>query len=230
LALGILTEGGRIIDLAFYQLRTGASTTLVEQALEELAIAGLLVAESAWRCPSCETLVPHHREECGECGSRRPTGAPLARTFERHHSPRGQRDPAAVFLIHGMNTLGDWQQSLSWRFQLLYGYSIPVFVFKFGRDLLSPLTKTSQRRRTRQLGTALRQVQQDLLAARRPHRCDVIAHSFGTLLITQLLEDVSFVDLEFGRIVLTGSIAPREFQWKRFVTSGRIEVALNHRA
>jgi hypothetical protein len=129
-----------------------------------------------------------------------------------------------------MNTFGDWQQSLAWKTQLLYGYPLPVFVFKFGRDRFSPLTRWSQGTRTHQLAEALEKARGDLSRAGRNNRCDVVAHSFGTLMLARLLKDDEFKALEFGRIILCGSIAPRDTPWSDYVRDGRVEAVLNHRA
>ena len=41
--------------------------------------------------------------------------------------------------VHGMNTQGTWQEEFAWLIQLGYGYSIPTFIFKYGRVLVSPI-------------------------------------------------------------------------------------------
>jgi hypothetical protein len=225
---GVL-DGTGDVDTEYYAIQLAATREDIEKGLSELAEEGRLVAVSFWRCPNCEAENEIGRSECFVCGSER-TVEELDRYHYRRGVKRQTRDPAAVFLIHGMNTLGDWQQSLAWKIQLLYGYSVPQFVFKFGRDLTSPLLRHTQEARVRQLGFAVRSARADLRNAGRENRCDVVAHSFGTLLITGLLAAGEFQDLEFGRIILTSSIAPTGFQWSKHIRGGRVEAVLNHRA
>jgi len=228
IAGGILHEAGEV-DVGFYAIRANVSAPAVIQALEEMAALGLVSVEPGWRCVECGTTNSLTTLACHDCDLPKIDDAELVPRFLRGPQSRG-RDPAALFLIHGMSTLGDWQQSLAWKVQLLYNYSLPVFVFKFGRDILSPLTRSSQRRRMRELGAAVRQVQGELAAAGRSNRCDVLAHSFGTLLLAILLRTSEFDDLEFGHVILTGSIVPTSFPWDEVTSAGRIEALLNHRA
>lgn len=229
LAAGLLAEGDGEVDVEFFELNLNMATAGVVAALEELAAIGLVRAETTWHCEECDGREQITRDSCSVCGHRRSSDSAAIRSFFRP-AREASRDPAAIFLIHGMNTFGDWQQSLAWKVQLLYGRSLPVFVFKFGRDRTSPLTKWAQRARTRQLAHAIRSASGDLARAGRNTRCDVIAHSFGTLMLARLLEGDDFKQLEFGRIILCGSIAPRETPWSEYVRTSRVESVLNHRA
>jgi hypothetical protein len=229
MAAGLLSEGDGEVDAEFFALSLNIATADVSAALEELAAIDLVRAETTWHCDECDRREQITRDSCSVCGHRRSQDSAEIRSFFRP-AREASRDPAAIFLIHGMNTFGDWQQSLAWKVQLLYGRSLPVFVFKFGRDRTSPLTQWAQRARTRQLAEAIRSASGDLARAGRNTRCDVIAHSFGTLMLARLLEDADFKQFEFGRVILCGSIAPRETQWSKYVLAGRIESVLNHRA
>lgn len=194
-----------------------------------LAERGLLTQSAGWICAVCNAENFAASEICHECDlSRSPTFTEIALFFSRAKTP--SRDIAALFLVHGMATAGGWQQDLSWTVQLAYGYSVPVFIFKFGWDVLSPLTRRSQRRRTRQLAEAVRRAQHDLRIHGFSERCDVVCHSFGTILIASLLADQAFRDIAVGRIVLTGSIVNRDYDWDRLLAEGRVEAVLNHRA
>ena len=227
LTKGIL-EGDGGIDVDFWALRLPAERGDIVAALDTLVLEGAIEARATWVCV-CGAENASSAPECFDCECARSADQLVQRGYVRPSRERN-RDPAAVFLIHGMNTLGDWQQSFAWRIQLLYGYSLPVFVFKFGQDYLSPLTRMSQLRRRDQLGAALREAQHDLGDAGRSQRCDVIAHSFGTLLLAHVLTSAEFADLKFGRIVLAGSIIPEYFAWREIVDTGRVEAVLNHRA
>lgn len=228
LELGAATGRGEV-DVDFYAMRLQTDAASVLRGLEELVARGLLAIEDRWQCSECGADMTLTSDLCADCKTPRSPGGTLVRAFLRPTRPPG-RDPAAVFLVHGMNTLGSWQQSFSWKLHLLYGNSIPVFVFKFGRELLSPAARYSQHRRSVQLGIAVREAQTDLIAAGRNNRCDVIAHSFGTLLLSQLLDNAAFADLVFGRVILCGSIVPSRYGWDAHVANGRVEAVLNHRA
>jgi hypothetical protein len=223
----MLDHGGEI-DVDYWALKLQCAPEAVRAALDLLVADEVLTSERKWTCPECGADNSQTRGECVDC--RRERSSTAVESMHYYRPPKDPaRDPAAVFLIHGMNTLGDWQQSFAWKLQLLYGYSIPVFVFKFGVDRFSPLTRTAQRRRRDELGKALREAQADLQRSGRSNRCDVIAHSFGTLLFTQLLESDAFRHFEFGRVVLTGSIAAQDFSWTNAIARGRVEAVLNHR-
>lgn len=215
------------IDVDFFALELHVPRAVLNDALEILAASGYVEVEERWQCPACNLSANHAHKSCSDCGRPREGTEAVLRTYLRSYE-RETRDPSAVFLIHGMNTLGGWQESLSWKVQLIYGYSVPVFNFKFGQDRTSPLSLWSQERRTGQLGRAIRRAQKDLAASGRATPCDIIAHSFGTLLVARLLEHPDFKDLEFGRVILSGSIVRRDYEWKRF--ADRVEAVLNHRA
>lgn len=57
---------------------------------------------------------------------------------------------------------------------------------------------------------------------------DIIAHSFGSLLLVKLLDRPESADFKFGRIVVAGSIVKPDYGWKRHIRSGRVEAVLNH--
>jgi len=64
--------------------------------------------------------------------------------------------------------------------------------------------------------------------SRLPDRPDIIAHSFGTLLLSRVLENPAFADLKFGRIITAASIVRPDFDWDRLIEQGRVEAVLNH--
>lgn len=225
--LALLPDAGNEVDVEFFSLKLGLDRTQIESALGQLAQDGLLHSEQRWRCAECGAAASLAEAHCPDCHNDRDDAQPITIFIRPPRSPT--RDPAAVFLIHGMNTLGDWQQALAWKIQLIYGYSVPVFVFKFGRDRVSPMAEFLQNRRRIELGHAVIKAQADLVKAGRNTRCDVIAHSFGTLLVTQLLQDPRFEEISFGRLILTGSIAASDVPWRRLLADERVEAVLNHR-
>lgn len=228
LTRGLLDRNGEI-EIEYWAQLLDETTSSIEAALEPLVSDGRITRSEVWQCPECTVDNLAANEICRDCRTTRTPNSPLQSRYIRTRSETS-RDPAAVFLIHGMNTLGDWQQSFAWRLQLLYGYSVPIFIFKFGHDRLSPFSRIATRRRVSQLAEAIREAQRDLLAAGRSSRCDVIAHSFGTLMFSQLLLSPRHLDLCFGRAILTGAIANESFSWKEMAAQHRVEAVLNHRA
>ena len=223
-----LFQGRGDVDLAYFCQTLGEGESAVSDALRSFVSEGLLRETKGWICSSDGVQNPEESLRCHCEKEREPSdrSAPLFVRVVEFPS----RDPSAVFLVHGMNTLGSWQESLSWKLQLLYGRSIPVFVFKYGRDWTSPLTLSSQEKRVAQLAESIRRAQRDLEAAGRKVVCDLIAHSFGSLLVAKVLDDPQQVDLTFGRLLLTGSIVPVDYGWSKHIASGRVEGVLNHRA
>lgn len=228
ISVGALTSGGPV-DVAFYAMKLRDDPSTIRRGLSVLAERGLLTQSAGWICEACEAENYADSGICHECDSSRSATSAAITLFFRPPKAPG-RDIVALFLVHGMATVGTWQQNLSWTVQLAYGYSIPVFIFKFGWDMLSPLARRSQQRRTHQLGDAVRRAQHDLRVHGFQARCDVVSHSFGTLLVASLLKDQAFEDIALGRIVLTGSIVARDYDWDRLLSEGRVEAVLNHRA
>jgi hypothetical protein len=68
----------------------------------------------------------------------------------------------------------------------------------------------SLRRRPVQRITAL--IRDEL--SRKPDRLSIVGHSFGTFIISKILEEEA--DIKFDRILLCGSIIPDSFPWERF--------------
>lgn len=221
--------GGGLVDVEFWALRLNVSPGVLGEVLAALAAEGGLSVSEGWRCPACSAVSTVGLDPCPDCGRARDSTEVLELLYSRP-AVASRRDPAALFLIHGMNTLGAWQESLSWKIQLLYGYSVPVFVFKYGWDLVSPWRVRAQRRRTDQLAAAIRKAQVELAGSGRSERCDVVAHSFGTLLIAALLAEPKHRELVLGKVILTGSIIARDYPWDRILEEGRVEAVLNHRA
>lgn len=47
-------------------------------------------------------------------------------------------------------------------------------------------------------------------------------------LLSLVLDDPNFEDLNLGRVITAGSIIPPDFDWDRLIASGRVEAVLNH--
>ena len=129
-----------------------------------------------------------------------------------------------MLVVHGMNTVGAWQQEFSWLLANHYRHAVPVYIYKYGNIKIKPLLLLSQRRQMDKLARAIRQIQQQAPAGRP----DVLAHSYGTFLLSRLLIDERHTDIKLGRLILVGSIVRPDYDWTPLLQSGRIEGVMCH--
>ncbi|MEZ6134184.1 MAG: hypothetical protein R3C53_04645 [Pirellulaceae bacterium] len=117
-----------------------------------------------------------------------------------------------VFLVHGIRDRAPWQAALQTALendsfkicQCGYGYFDVVRFWWPGR--------------TRQVPIALveRQIRGYIARAKRKYddvKISVIAHSFGTYIVSRILEEAT--DLHWERIVFCGAIVPEDFRWDK---------------
>jgi pimeloyl-ACP methyl ester carboxylesterase len=152
-----------------------------------------------------------------------PTSARKTPTYAATPTAPGS---LVVVLLHGIRTEGYWEASLAKMFRA----SIPgcfVYPVKYSYydafRLLAPAIFAKSR-----MERVLDQI--ELVRAQHPDsRIVVIAHSFGTYLITKLLTEKPLLKLQ--GLILCGSIVPRDFKWARVLTtrisSGQIEFVIN---
>lgn len=128
-----------------------------------------------------------------------------------------------VVTIHGIKTHGKWQKSITPHlarhglvpYHIDYG-SFSALRFFFG---------WSRNRKINAVRDELRQ----LLHHSGARRISVIAHSFGTLIaLESLLRENG--DLKFDRVVLTGSILPRDLDWPKLLSEKLVMAVRNERA
>ncbi|MER8583357.1 hypothetical protein NKG95_32550 [Mesorhizobium sp. M1423] len=138
------------------------------------------------------------------------------------------RDIRWMIVIHGMNSRAKWQEEFSWEIANRLRYSAPVLIYKYGWATIDVLARWLHRRLAKRLGERIRVAIEQAIERQRPPRPDIIAHSFGTHLLSLILENPDFEDLKFGRIITAGSIVRPDFDWERQIASGRVEAVLNH--
>lgn len=214
--------------------RPGWTGDAISAALEALADRKQLHRAQRLTCPAqaCGRLLSPADVEaahCPYCGADfRETGEePVARTIYVYAGPRS-RDLEWAIVIHGMNTLGPWQEELSWRLSNQYRYSAPVLIYKYGLIRLGVLFRFRHRALVRALGHRIQNAAAWAASYDRRRPPDVILHSFATLMFAKLLEMPEFKDLRFGRVILAGSIVRPDHSWAIHVGSGRVEALLNH--
>ena len=111
-----------------------------------------------------------------------------------------------VVLIHGIRTRADWQLLVK---EELEAAGITVCEIRYGffdafRFWFPVLFKTAPIRRvTREL--------RGIRAKNRNAHISVIAHSFGTYIVSQILKECP--DIQLHRLILCGSILPLSYDW-----------------
>nr|WP_288355098.1 hypothetical protein [uncultured Pseudomonas sp.] len=140
----------------------------------------------------------------------------------------GSRDIRWLIVIHGMNSRAKWQEAFSWEIANRLSYSAPVLIYKYGWATIDVFARWLHDRLARRLGERMRIAIAEAQKSRLPDRPDIIAHSFGTLLLSRVLENPEFADLKFGRIITAASIVRPDFDWDRLIAQGRVEAVLNH--
>ena len=125
----------------------------------------------------------------------------------------------AVISVHGMNTDGAWQKHVS---PVLQDALIRHRAVHYGW-----IRTAVMRRKT------LDRVAENILSAYedqlRHHATPAaIGHSYGTLSLGHTLRTKP--DVCFKRMILYGSILPRNYEWNAMRAAGRVEAVLNERS
>lgn len=230
---------GQGVDLEFSlaQFARAVDAAPADPALQRF-LAGQVEAAAAapidvWRCPmpDCARLLPAGVAStlCPFCQADYQYEG-VAPVREQHYRLVGEasRDIRWVIVIHGMNSRAKWQEAFSWEIANRLSYSAPVLIYKYGWATIDVFARWLHRRLARRLGERMRIAIEQARQSRHPAQPDIIAHSFGTLLLSQVLEDPAFADLRFGRIITAASIVRPDFDWDRLVADGRVEAVLNH--
>lgn len=121
-----------------------------------------------------------------------------------------QDDPKAtvVLLIHGIQTDGAWHQLV----QKEIGAIPHTNVVGLGYDVVSPLQLALPFR-----NTPVEKIKQDIRDARFQEpsaKFVVIAHSFGSYILSRILPKST--DINFEKIILCGCIIPISFPWGHY--------------
>jgi hypothetical protein len=233
--LKVRTRSNRPMFLTVEGVRGDSDTPIqnIRALLDDLVENGYAELEQRQRCPHClqdlsEEAIETLRCVCGEEFSQSDLPE-TTRTYVR--KGMASRDIRWAITIHGMNTAGVWQQDFSWRLAKTYGYSIPVGLYKYGNVKLAPFLSLLRRRHRRKLLAYFKKVRMEMVASGYGDRPDVIAHSFGTWLLSQvLISDQSDDPIRVARVILTGSIVRPDFDWADLVRSDRVEAVLCHQA
>jgi hypothetical protein len=207
-------------------------TASAQLFLDELADAGWLDGLESRRCPVCGFDLPagHRGEACPN-----PEPPPHAFTDEGHPGPLvtvtyrrtgvARRDVGWMLALHGMNTRGAWQEDFNWLVSTTYGRMVPVAIYKYGIVRPGALLRARHRQLVRRLATEIRKRSRQAAEIVADPKPDVIAHSFGTLLLGKALQ--AQPDLRVGRVITLGCVLRPDFDWQTLVARGQVEAVLN---
>lgn len=163
------------------------------------------------RCPNCNVDFAEHRFESEEWfACDRPVG----------------RQVKWMLSLHGMNTLGPWQEDFNWLVSKSYGYSVPVAIYKYGVVRPGAFLKFRQESLKRQVTKQARRLSGEAQGEGFGGKPDVIAHSLSTLLLGRAL--LADSKLKVGRVILLGSILRPDFPWNQLIKDERVEAVLNN--
>lgn len=135
----------------------------------------------------------------------------------------GARRPKLVVTIHGIQTTGKWQKKIT-PYLARHGL-IPYHIDYGWFNAIGFFFPWSRERRVR----LVREELQELIAQSGARRISVIAHSFGTYLAMEVLKRENG-SIKYDRVVLTGSIVPRDFDWDDAFAQSWVMAARNERA
>lgn len=141
-------------------------------------------------------------------GQARHLGKPITKMAPQH----GAKLDHVVILVHGINTMALWQNEIS---SVLRGEGFeprPVGYDKFG--VWSFLRRSDKKRRK-----AIAFVSTNILDARTEFpdaKISIIAHSFGTYVVMQFLEQNK--SFQISRLILCGSVLPRLYSFVSLAT------------
>lgn len=110
-----------------------------------------------------------------------------------------------VVLVHGIQTDGAWQTLVQEEFRGKKNINVVGVGYNFYNGFqLFALTRSGPVEKVK------REIR-DLQRAEPNARLMVIAHSFGSYIVSRILRDAP--DIRFERVVLCGSIVSRDFRW-----------------
>lgn len=202
--------------------------------LESQVVDGLMRRIDHFLCPNpqCGETLDNGMLAAGECAN---CGLEFALEDEKPIASvryrivgKPSRDIPWMIVVHGFNTRGPWQEDLSWLIANKLRYAAPVLIYKYGWATIDVLSRPLQERQIKSLGRRMRKAIDYAKARGLVERPDIVAHSFGTHLFTEVLKDPEFNDLKFGRVITVGSIVRPDFDWTSLAGNDRIGAVLNH--
>ncbi len=128
--------------------------------------------------------------------------------------------------LHGIRTLAVWQKGLS-DLAGSRGWVCRLDRWSYGRfSLLAFLTPWTREAKLnwlrRQYDAEINDRRLDIEQGQTP---SVVAHSFGTYILGYTL--IRFDFIRFNKVILCGSILPRDFPWDKLIERGQVQAIRN---
>lgn len=167
-------------------------------------------------------------ERCQTCGADLDDYEPRRELRYVLERPRS-RDVGWLIALHGIRTLGRWQEQLQWLIDRQFRRTIPFKNWKYGRILSGALVPALQRRFVRRFIAEVKETHSELKGMLRIGAApapDVIAHSFGTWILAHALEEDA--SLQLSHVVLIGSIVRPDWPWDGPLERGQVTGILNY--
>jgi pimeloyl-ACP methyl ester carboxylesterase len=141
-----------------------------------------------------------------------------------------------IFVVHGIRDVGHWTQKIARRVisrareidKENKDNNPPKRVFametaSYGYFPMAPFLFASRRR---QKVEWLMNQYAEAMATYPNAEFSCVAHSNGTYLVAKALEE--YAACRFKRIIFAGSVVRQNFNWKHYITSGRVGAVLNY--
>jgi pimeloyl-ACP methyl ester carboxylesterase len=142
-----------------------------------------------------------------------PPGPPAAEEMQAN----------VIFPLHGIRTRAQWQRAFADVAQQAH-YICRMEKWYFGRfsifQFLSPWSRDAKVR-------WFRDVYHDevSLLLEKEERPSIVAHSFGTYILGNAL--LKYPYIRFNKVILCGSILPRDFPWDQLIARGQVQAVRN---
>lgn len=238
--------GSAIVDAARTRLLSGTAPQVdkapfvaaghtiesVDALFDALVDDGQLERRELRLCPDCglelsnevasDGVCPQCEYDMGEEGK-----TPVLKTVFLSSGLPSREIPWLVAL-HGFNTNGNWQEDFGWLLATRFRHRAPALLHKFTFLSFGVLLRSRHDSLVVDLDGKLRAAMERAQLSGITEPPDIIAHSFGSLLLVKLLDRPESADLKFGRIVVAGSIVRPDYGWEEHIRSGRVEAVLNH--
>lgn len=159
-------------------------------------------------------------EICSQCRESLPhSGASIVRAF---HSLMASAEKNGQFVLvqHGIQTYAGWAEPVA---QCLEEYGFVTKVYRYG---FFPIYRLLM---NRYFGISVKdkfyKKYESAKKANPNAEISVIAHSYGTMLVAQVLNERP--DVVLDKLILVNGIVPRDYDWDRHIRAGRVRGVLN---
>jgi len=136
------------------------------------------------------------------------------------------RSSGVIFALHGIRTHAAWHRTL---YEVLgnYAWQVRTERWTFGKfsifKFLSPWARSAKVKWFRKVYSDETQDRRVQLSKRQ--RPSAVAHSFGTYILGNAM--LKYDSLRFDKIILCGSILPRDFPWDQLIERGQVNFVRN---